>query len=139
MARVNCQVAIIDDANINDRLASLAGGVQELLAELGRDVEVSEGPHWPVFMHPRPAVPMVAFVHWSRGAAPLLVGALQSTGRKRPDYSERIAAILAYRGEGSVLIVPVMKTLGLAPSRLLKNPVKTDRIRRREEPADAGS
>jgi len=42
-------------------------------------------------------------------------------------------------GPPSRVEVPRQERLGRTPSRLLKNPVKADRIRRREEAADAGS
>jgi len=113
MELLTCQVVIIDDANVNDRLGMLAMRVRAVLASAGDPhLALADGPSWPPTISPRS---VVAFVHWSLGGAELLARDLKADPLVRPDYGERIAAIVAYRGEGSPLIGPVMARLGLAP------------------------
>jgi len=112
MSLLDCQVVIIDDANINDRLGTLAKRLRVVLAD--GDVSDVDGPRWPAFERSRQTVPVVAFVHWREGAARYLVRDLKGIRPECPEYSERIAAIVAYRGERA-LIAPTMENLGLAP------------------------
>ncbi|MEA2599338.1 MAG: hypothetical protein QOF89_330 [Acidobacteriota bacterium] len=115
MAPMDCQVVIIDDTNVNERLSTLARHIGAVLAgERNEGIALTDGPRWPAFKHPRQEIPVVAFVHWSEGAAQELVRDLKSISQEFPDYGERIAAIVVYRGERE-LIAPVMKRLSLAP------------------------